>query len=909
MNLKLLAALCLGMVFTASALEENFSKVDASGFVPGWETQSIDWAVGQNALLYRGGQEHSLALPTALAAGAEVTAEVGVQIEKRVSATGWALAALTIRLNEKNYWHLALCEAPPEQNHRHFFELSESLDGHWLAHAAPETRLTPTPGHAGTWDFGRVYRLRLTLNASGIAGTVTDDTGKICAQLGYKFDRRAVTAGAPALAAAGLAARFTAFSATTAQLLPAASQTAPVFPRYDAAGSDVARGDATGFFHAEKSRGRWWLIDPNGHGFYWVGADHASYHGHWCEKLGYAPYGRVAQQKYGSETNWAAETLRRMQAWGFNTLAAGNSPALRHQGLPHIEFLSLGSSFAGRDDICPLTTWTGFPNVFSPDWARHCDLVARRACAPNAKDPWLLGYFFDNELEWLGKTWKPDGLFPEVWKKPADHTGKQAWIALLQKETTIAKFNAEFGTTFADFAALAADVKPRPAHGELGEALAQTWARLVAEKYFSVCAAAIRRHDPNHMLFGCRFAGSAPDVWDIAGKYCDVVTVNIYPFIDVERGVPEKEFTKVRDWQQKVTEWSFPALDAGLPSRHGAGMRVDTQEQRAKCFAHYQDFLFRLPYVVGSSYFMWLDEPALGISSTFPEDSNYGLINGNDEPYPLITAAAAKLNAEVYQRHHAGGFEPVHLAEPVIPKTWSWKLKDAAAVPAQLKLTAGRLTLEGPRGGHAWQLALEGKPIANLFPVVHQQSDEQNQWTHPQAARITGIRANALMTAVEMEFIFGGAQTARAVMRYWIPKNGEWFASEGVSVMNTSAQPWRLGALFHYCAPVVTGDPAKIEPLCDAPEYYQALAGWADHTQNRAVGCWAPRGGKLTGFFWKDAPTAFHSDMREPADVLLQPGATWQASPEPLLWFAVPDASQASSAVAARRAAEQAGLQ
>jgi hypothetical protein len=916
MNLKILMMLFLGAAITASALEENFSKTDASGFAPGWEAQSVDWEVRQGALHAKAGMEKSLAFPTSLAAGAEVTAEVTVNVAQRTTKTGWAVAALTIRLDDKNYWQLGLCETPPEQGRRHFFELGECLDGRWLAQGEGETRLTPVrlPGH-GSWSFDHNYRLSLTLKPDGIVALISEESGDVREKISYKFDRRAVTAGAPALAVAGFAARFTDFRATTAQLLPPVAKAARVFPKYDAAGSDAARGDATGFFHAEKIRDRWWLVDPNGRAFYWVGTDHVSYHGHWCEKLGYAPYGRVAQQKYGSETNWVAETLRRLKAWGFNTLAAGHSPSLRHQGLPHIEFLSLGSAFAGRDDICPRTTWTGFPNVFSPDWARHCDLVARRQCAPNAHDPWLLGYFFDNELEWLGKTWKPDGLFPEVWKKPAEHTSKQAWIALLQKETTIAKFNAEFGTAFAGFAALAADMTPRPAHGELGAELARAWARLVAEKYFATCAAAIRRHDPNHMLFGCRFAGSAPEIWDIAGKYCDVVTVNIYPFLDVERGVPEKEYAKVRDWQQKtgrplaVTEWSFPALDTELPSRHGAGMRVDTQEQRAKCFAHYQDFLFRLPFMVGSSYFMWLDEPALGISSTFPEDSNYGLINGNDEPYPLITADAAKLNAEVYQRHRDGGFEPARLAEPVVPAAWNKKLKADDAVPAQLKLTAGRLTLEGPRDGHTWQLALDGKPIANLFPVLHQQSGEQNLWTHPHSARITSLRENALMTAIEMEFTFGGTQAARVTMRYWIPKNGDWLASEGVSVVNTATQEWRLGALFHYCAPVVAGDPAKMVPLCDAPQYYQALAGWADLAQNRAVGCWAPRGGKLTGFFWKDAPTAFHSDMREPADVVLKPGATWQASPEPLLWFAVPAASQTASAAAARRAAREAGLQ
>jgi hypothetical protein len=917
--LSVWVALAVWQVGGAAELTEHFAATDATGFVPGWEAQSIDWEVRQNALHFRGGAERGLALPSQLAAGAEVTAEVTVEIEKRVTPAGWAVAALVIRLDDNNYWHLALCEAPAENGRRHFVELGECLDGRWLAHVEGASRLQPTASEGGgfPWEFGRAYRLHISLTADGITGEITDAAGKRCARLGYAFDRRAVTGGAPALAAPCFAARFTAFRASVERPLPPSAAVAPGFPKYDAPGAPDVRSRATGFFRTEKIGDRWWLVDPNGRGFYWVGTDHVSYHGHGCEKLGYAPYGRVAQQKYGSETNWAAATLRRLKAWGFNTLAAGHSASLRHQGLPHIEFLSLGSSFAGRDDLCPRTTWTGFPNVFSPNWARHCDLVARRQCARGADDPWLLGYFLDNELEWLGKTWKPDGLFPEVWKKPAAHTGKQAWLALLQQELGgIEKFNAEFGTAFAGFAALGADVTPRPARGALGAQLAQAWARLVAERYFAVASAAVRRHDPHHMVFGCRFAGSAPDVWDIAGKYCDVVTVNIYPFLDVERGVPEKEFSKVRDWQQQagrplaVTEWSFPALDAGLPSRHGAGMRVDTQAQRAQCFAHYQDFLFRLPFVVGSSYFMWLDEPALGISSTFPEDSNYGLIDGNDEPYPLITAAAAQLNADVYRRHSAGGFVPLQRAPPGVPAAWRENLAARAVpgLPKQITLTRQRLTLTGPKEGRAWQLALEGQPIAQLFPVLHQQLGATNAWTQPQSARITAMQENALMTAVELEFTFGGALPARAAMRYWIPKNGAWLASEGVSVANTAAQPWRLGALFHYCAPLTTGDAAQVEPLCAVPDYYQALAGWADRAQHRAVACWAPAGSKLTGFFWKDGPASFHSDMREPADVLLEPGATWKASPTPLLWFAVPDDGRDASAAAARRCAAQAGL-
>ena len=35
-----------------------------------------------------------------------------------------------------------------------------------------------------------------------------------------------------------------------------------------------------------------------------------------------------------------------------------------------------------------------------------------------------------------------------------------------------------------------------------------------------------------------------------------------------------------------ITEWSFPALDSGLPCKHGAGMRVDTQAAEGGLLPH-----------------------------------------------------------------------------------------------------------------------------------------------------------------------------------------------------------------------------------------------------------------------------------------------------------------------------------
>jgi hypothetical protein len=182
---------------------------------------------------------------------------------------------------------------------------------------------------------------------------------------------------------------------------------------------------------------------------------------------------------------------------------------------------------------------------------------------------------------------------------------------------------------------------------------------LIAERYFSITTSAIRKYDPSHLVLGCRFGSSAPDVvWRFAGRYCDVLSVNCYRKLDLKEEAIVDGFEELLfRWHHlsgkpiMLTEWSFPALDAGLPCTHGAGQRVPTQKDRAKAFRIFQTTLFSTPFVVGSDYFMWVDEPELGISEAFPEDSNYGLVNDHDEPYEELTRAAKELNPRACEIH------------------------------------------------------------------------------------------------------------------------------------------------------------------------------------------------------------------------------------------------------------------
>ena len=433
-------------------------------------------------------------------------------------------------------------------------------------------------------------------------------------------------------------AKIRAILATAALALAAAAPSVAggsgVPPYEPVAGGCGPAFEPTGFFHTAAKEGRDWVVDPLGRAVAITAIDHVRPAGWKDRNLGYDVYARFVETNYPSKEAWVDETLGRLRDWGFNTLANHcDEPLLRRRGLAHTLTLYLGGSFAragGKDPDRWITPWsgpcTGLPNVFHPDFESEVRKAAARQCAPERDDPWLLGWFLDNELKW----WGPDTarkdltLFDAVRALPKAHTARRALEA---------------------FAA------GRP----VDNALREDFLRLFAERYFSVLCTAIREADPNHMILGCRFAGPFaqvhPALWEIAGRHCDIVSFNCYPWADVDRGgvldskdgrpIAER-FGEIHGWCGRplmVTEFAFPALDAGRPCLHGAGQRFPTQEGRAAATALFARTMLSLPYFAGYSYFMFLDQPASGISETFREDSNYGLVSESGVPYREITAA------------------------------------------------------------------------------------------------------------------------------------------------------------------------------------------------------------------------------------------------------------------------------
>ncbi len=186
--------------------------------------------------------------------------------------------------------------------------------------------------------------------------------------------------------------------------------------------------------------------------------------------------------------------------------------------------------------------------------------------------------------------------------------------------------------------------------------------RHYARTYYEKTAAAIRKADPNHMVMGSRYAGLSgahPVVFEEAGRVCDIVTFNCYPWADLDRGivldekggVPMTErFREYHGYAKKplmVTEWSFPALDNGHPCLVGAGQRMNTQAERVEATELFARTMLADPHVVGYDFFKWNDQPRQGASRWVPEDCNYGLVDDENRPYEGIVDAFKTLHGDL----------------------------------------------------------------------------------------------------------------------------------------------------------------------------------------------------------------------------------------------------------------------
>jgi hypothetical protein len=865
-----------------------------------WFGNPLVWQLSKDALLCDKQSSHDFMLYTQAPVATKVTFET-VFTPTDALTNEWRVAGPAIYKDNNNFWRLALVLTPPDKGNKHHFEFCEMLNNEWLS----QSKLVCDSNFSdGVWQFNVPYRMRIELEEKGITGTIMAEDGKILFKQRHLYDssKEAVKAGRPALSTTGFSGVYRASQAEWSAPLEE-KENKKAFSPYTVKPNTDIKEKATGFFHVvQKADGQWWTIDPQGNGLVLFGIDHVTFHGHWCQKLGYAPYGKKNETKYPDRKMWEKETLDRLTSWGFNMLGAGCASELQRRGLVHTLFLSLGDAFGslgGEYEIAPQEhrPCSVFPNVFHPDFERYCRFQAQLKCLPNREDPWLLGYFIDNELAWWGRGALDAGLFDYTMKKGAAHSAKIQLCRFVRERANnnLKTFNACWKlslNTFDDLLSMTMLESSTPEQ----TAIKLAFLSHAAERYFAITTRAIRDADPNHLILGSRFAGTGgahPEVWKISGKYCDVVTFNSYPMANLDNGVVytsldksgEKVTTHFETYYNYVkrpmliTEWSFPALDSGLPCLYGAGQRFLTQTERTEATRLFARTMLSLPFLLGYDYFMWVDEPALGISDAFPEDSNYGLVNEANMPYPLITSMFAALHKDV-KRDRAKLAPAVKAAaapKPRTPYEVARQVSHSSTGTASLqregdtfKIANGRLVLVGKmgRGPMIEKIYLDGTLYGYYNAMVH----VSNKW--PMGECVTEVKekrdGNLLLvdiTSVSQMF----AEKFETCQRLIIAPNTPFFIIEQRSIKNVGAEPFSLKAVFFQ---VRSSYPPSTKQVMVPNLWGRPQQGcWVSAQGNQCLGAVAPLDSDVKIHFWLDPQGSQHADARcEVPEIRLAPG-------------------------------------
>jgi hypothetical protein len=390
------------------------------------------------------------------------------------------------------------------------------------------------------------------------------------------------------------------------------------------------KAHASGFFRVEQGDGKWWFIDPDGHWFFSVGADcvtsasgtrtrgredvYAAVPPADLMMPGRAGGGQASfytwnlLRRFGSDwrQKWVDLSLRRMDAWGFNTIANWSDPSLgAAQRKPYVVMLGRGWGLE--------TGWMGMPDLYASDWDAKVDQAAARQCAPLKNDPWLVGYFIANEPPWPGK----ESQLADMILKGADTTTQRKLKAFLDSGDTPQRRTAFVYEAF--------------------------------EHMLTVINAAIRRNDPNHLNLGIRFGGKPADEIVRLARGFDVYSQNIYA-----QAPDPKSLDRIYELVQRpivIGEFHIGTPGRGL----AAGLvQAANQEQRGVAYRYYVETAAAHPALIGTHWFQWLDQPATGRMDG--ENYNIGFVDVTDRPYVELVEAAKATHQRILDVH--SGKEP-----------------------------------------------------------------------------------------------------------------------------------------------------------------------------------------------------------------------------------------------------------
>jgi hypothetical protein len=430
-------------------------------------------------------------------------------------------------------------------------------------------------------------------------------------------------------------------------------------PEYDRYGGHTfIQQKATGFFYILQQQDRWWWVTPEGHPFWslgvtgirpkndrtdvtwvkgreqlyeWLPDRNGPFASAWVDSARMSFYYVNLLRKYGHIQTWREQVMQRLRTWGLNSMGNWSEDSLLLQSdLPFTK--SFDSKIPGY------LVGRGLCDVFHPGWIKGVDSMAAGAVLFR-NNPHLLGYFVDNEQGW------GHGDFAGILDiLPDTAVSRREWLKVLKQYYPDPQaVGVACGRVISSWDE-AMGINSSADYERLKNAVVDFETRF-ARQYFSTVKAALKKYDPNHLYLGCRFTRQLKPwhVMQTAGQYCDVVTVNVYTFVEDEM----KKWHAATGRPILIGEHHAPlASSRQFPPNY----KAFPEAERQTYYLNYVQRWAKLPFSLGCHWYQFADQHLTG-RSTDGECQTVGLVDITDTPHRHMIEVMQRASGMMYQWH------------------------------------------------------------------------------------------------------------------------------------------------------------------------------------------------------------------------------------------------------------------
>ena len=404
-----------------------------------------------------------------------------------------------------------------------------------------------------------------------------------------------------------------------------------------------SKPDSEGVIGVEKIGGVWWFVDADGEKFIATGMNHigkqtrfASYNiDFWKGKFGpgMIKNGKVDYKSQEAE-NWLDTVIADHIDHGFTIIPFHRDSRLNLEYFEKRKMKYMASFKLGDIGIFGSKFHGGYPDVFSKHWEIYAENQAKRILGKLKDRKYLVGYTYSDlplytidtyffSRKFAIPTDRSGKIHPWVFQvisTPGKTKGKIVWVDILKRHyDSPAAAGEAYGVSAQDWQDLyrvtdwshAKDIDKFNADQiEMTKALTEKWLKTNHDL--------IRRHDPKHLIFGDKVPLTDlnhPDwLWEIIGKYVDVVMIQDYTRFDQEHA---DELTRIHKLTNRPIVNGDHAFVAPRPTiKRFKGVSVENATEVGKEYTKYMEGIMALPFMIGWQNCGYIEQAQGGTDAT-----------------------------------------------------------------------------------------------------------------------------------------------------------------------------------------------------------------------------------------------------------------------------------------------------